>query len=68
MNVVCATFGPLYDGNERRRRGMYNVDGHDGCWVNDDWCGDAECVMAEHDGRPVRVERNVIKFVSEGKR
>lgn len=51
-SMVCNTFGPKYTKREQDRL----LDGplivHSGCWVNDDWCGDPECVMAIRDEKP----------------
>lgn len=49
--VVFAQFGPKLTERERKRKGMRNEGGHDGCWINDVCCG-PDCIMAEHNGRP----------------
>jgi hypothetical protein len=45
-------FGYKLPPPKRKSLGMYGH--HSGCWINDYDCGEPDCVMARHSGKPVR--------------
>lgn len=52
--VIHRRFGPRHSERERRRIcGELGI--HAGCWINDYDCGEADCVMGEHEGAPLAI-------------